>query len=47
MSEYFEQEVSSMNSIIESDKKVLAEKFPYYDSSKLQKNVLDITIFLL
>jgi len=46
-SDYFEQEVSSMNSIIESDKKVLAEKFPYYDPSKLQKNVLDIPTFLL
>lgn len=39
---YFEHEDTSMNSIVESDKKVLAEKFPYDNPELLKKKEIDI-----
>ncbi len=39
---YFEHEDTSMNSIVESDKQVLAEKFPYDNPELLKKKEIDI-----
>ncbi|CAN5268465.1 N/A [soil metagenome] len=42
-SEYFVHQDSTMNSIVESDKKILAEKFPYDNPDLLTKKEIDIT----